>query len=143
MVFKHNGTIGINEPNPAFPFQVRIDAGNEGHMLAAGGWGRSSDRRFKKNIAGIEDALEKIMQVKGIRFDYLTDKSTGPKKGERLGFIAQDLETVLPELVETDASGYKRVLLDDITPVLVEAVKDNQKDIDSLRKEIEALKTRK
>jgi hypothetical protein len=136
--------IGIGESNPQYPLQVRINGGVEGHMRSDNGaWEVTSDKRFKKNISGIEDALEKVLRVKGVRFDHLTDKPSAAKKGRYFGFIGQDLEKVMPELVETDDKGYKCVTYSKITPVLVEAIKENQKEIESLRKEIEALKAQK
>jgi hypothetical protein len=106
-------------------------------------WSSSSDRRFKKNISGIEDALEKVLRAKGIRYDPVTDASSIEKNGRLFGFIGQDLENVMPELVDVDPQGYRSVSYDGITPVLVEAIKDQQKQIESLRQEVEALRARK
>ena len=142
MVFRH-GKIGIGESNNTlWAFQVRVDTNYEGHVKSTGGWASTSDKRFKKNISGIEDALEKVLRVKGIRYDFISEKPS-IANGRHFGFIGQDLEKVMPELVETDAGGQKSVWYGGITPVLVEAIKENQKELESLRKKIEALKAQK
>jgi hypothetical protein len=144
MVSTSDGRIGIGESNPSFAFQVRVNSTVEGHINSTTGqWQATSDKRFKKNISGIEDALEKVLRVQGIRYDPISDAPSAPREGKYFGFIAQDLETVMPELVDINNEGYKGVMYGGITPVLVEAIKDQQKDIDSLRKEIEALKAHK
>jgi uncharacterized protein YlxW (UPF0749 family) len=60
--------------------------------------------------------------------------------GRHIGFIAQELEIQFPEFVVTDSSGYKSVAYDKMTAVLVEAIKDQQTEIETLRSELEALK---
>jgi hypothetical protein len=89
------GKVGIGESDPQFALQVRYKSTLEGHVNSTTGqWEVSSDKRFKKNISGIEDALEKVLRVKGIRYDPLTEKHPIAKKGRHFGFIGQDLETV-------------------------------------------------
>lgn len=94
----------------------------------------SSDRRLKKNIKPIENALEKVKALAGVFFDWKKDDETN------LGFIAQDVEEVLPELVNTNENGMKSVRYGNITAVLVEAMKEQQSQIEELKAEIEELK---
>jgi trimeric autotransporter adhesin len=84
-----------------------------------------SDERFKKNIEPLQTALDKVMNLKGVSYEWKEKKGFG--KGKDIGFIAQDVESVIPELVHTDDQGYKSVAYDKITPVLVEAFKEQQK----------------
>tara|TARA_Y100000589_G_C26755876_1_gene467735 strand:- start:194 stop:601 length:408 start_codon:yes stop_codon:yes gene_type:complete len=96
----------------------------------------SSDRRLKTDIIPIPDALSKVMQISGNSFTWipLTDeekKTIHANEGKDIGVIAQEIEKVLPELVETrEKTGYKAVKYDKLTALLIEAVKElNEKVI--------------
>tara|TARA_B110000285_G_scaffold200650_1_gene234665 strand:+ start:1152 stop:1697 length:546 start_codon:yes stop_codon:yes gene_type:complete len=99
----------------------------------------SSDRRLKENIKPIENSLDKIKKLNGVTFDWikLTEEEKGVKhqynEGSDLGVIAQEVEEVLPELVKTRKSGYKAVDYQKLTAVLIEAVKEQQLQIDELK----------
>jgi hypothetical protein len=140
MVIKSNGNVGINNASPQYKLAVRINSTTLAYVNATGQWRSTSDKRLKTNIGGIDDVLEKVMRVKGVRYDLINDASSIPGKGKYFGFIAQDLEKVLPELVSTDTRGRKSIPYGSITPVLVEAIKAQHNEIESLRKEIKALR---
>ena len=99
----------------------------------------SSDRKLKENIQPIEGGLNKILKLKGVSFDWKDEK----RDKNQLGFIAQDVEEVLPELVKevetlgTEDETHKVVNYDGVIPVLVEAIKMQQKQIDRLSKLLE------
>jgi len=93
----------------------------------------SSDERLKTNIVGITGAVEKIQQLRGVEFDWI---SSGQHS---IGVIAQDVEKVAPELVETRDDGMKGVDYGKLTALLIEAVKDQQKQIDELKAQINEL----
>jgi hypothetical protein len=57
----------------------------------------------------------------------------------QIGFSAQEIEKLFPEIVQTDAEGYKSVDYSRMTPVLVEAIKEQQKEIVELKKKVEQL----
>ncbi|MGE5356183.1 MAG: tail fiber domain-containing protein [Deltaproteobacteria bacterium] len=91
----------------------------------------TSDVRLKENIETIHNGLEKVKQLRGVTFTW----KSSPEYGTKYGFIAQELEKVIPELVFTnDADGYKGVNYAEMTAVLVEAVKEQQFQIDELKK---------
>ena len=119
----------------------------------------SSDERLKENIKPIESAVDKIKQLKGVTFDW-------NEKSEELGFepstktndvgvIAQDVEAVFPQLVQlapfdigsdedgnaTSKSGedYKTVNYARLTAVLIEAVKEQQQQIDELKAKLDGI----
>ena len=83
-----------------------------------------SDRSKKTNIRPIQNALDITKQLDGVRFDWKDNDK------ESLGVIAQDVEKVLPELVETSDDGTKSVAYQNMVAVLIEAVKEQQKQID-------------
>ena len=100
----------------------------------------SSDRRLKENIKPIENPLEKIKKINGVTFDWrkLTKEEEEEKfqhhRGADIGVIAQEVEEVLPEIVETrEKTGYKAVKYEKLTALLIEAVKEQQTQIDELK----------
>ena len=97
----------------------RIDATND--IVAYS----SSDRRFKDNIKPIENALDKVNQIGGYEFDWKEEnKIEHGYEGHDLGVIAQEIEAIAPELVQTRENGYKAVKYDKLVSVLIQAVKE-------------------
>jgi hypothetical protein len=94
----------------------------------------SSDKRLKENIEVIPDAVNKVKQIKGVSFDWKENISdVTSKTGHDIGVLAQDIEAVLPELVTTRDSGYKAVSYEKIVALLIEAIKEQQLQIDELK----------
>ena len=98
----------------------------------------SSDRRLKENIIPIPNALEKVMQINGVSFDWipLTDeqeKTIHGNKGHDIGVIAQEIEAILPELVTTRDTGFKAVKYEKIVALLIEAIKELKAEINELK----------
>jgi len=95
----------------------------------------SSDRRLKENIKPVKNALDRILDLEGVSFDWKKDGRNS------LGLIAQDVEKIFPELVHTNEStGFKSVEYGNLVSPLVEAIKEQQKQIEELKLEIEKLK---
>ena len=92
----------------------------------------TSDRRLKDNIKPIEDPIGKLKKIGGYSFDWNDKQNT--YKGTDFGVIAQEIEEVLPSLVQTREDGYKGVKYDKIVSLLIEAIKDQQTQIDELKK---------
>ena len=101
----------------------------------------SSDIRLKDNIKLIEDPIEKIKKIKGISFVWNDNMEQLNKRGKSdYGVIAQEIEQILPEIVQTRDNGYKAVQYEKLTPLLIEAIKEQQIKIDNLTIEVENLK---
>ena len=97
----------------------------------------TSDISMKENIVKIDNALNKVLSMNGVYFNW-KDDTTLPR---RAGFIAQEMEKALPEAVFTNpVDGLKGINYNDITAVLVEAVREQQQQIELQQKEIEELK---
>ena len=102
----------------------------------------TSDERLKENIQVVENPIEKLQQIRGVEFDW---KENGEKSA---GVIAQDVEKVLPQAVKEfptlDSKGegemIKSVNYDAIQSLLIESVKEQQKQIEELKAEIASLK---
>ena len=116
----------------------RIDATND--IVAYS----SSDRRFKNNIKAIEKPLDKINKISGNTFDWNEEtKIEHGYEGNDVGVIAQEIEEVLPQLVQTRESGYKAVKYDKLVALLIEGIKEQQIQINDMKIEIENLKRQK
>ena len=91
----------------------------------------SSDKRLKDNIKPISDPINKILKIGGYTFDW--NKKQDTYNGHDVGVIAQEVEKVLPEVVETRKNGYKAVKYEKMVPLLIESIKNQQKQIDELK----------
>lgn len=98
----------------------------------------SSDSKYKDNLTPIPDALNKTMSLTGYEFDW-NDKQT-TYTGHDVGVVAQEVEQVLPEIVETRDNDSKAVRYEKMIPLLIESIKEQQSQIDTLKAEIEQLK---
>jgi hypothetical protein len=103
-----------------------------------------SDARYKQNIALIADPLATILQLRGVTFDWKpeTEKEESFDPRRQIGFIAQEVEKVLPDLVRTNADGYKSVAYVNVVPVLVEAVKTLNEKLEAQQRQSEAKEKR-
>lgn len=134
----NNGNVGIGDSTPDYKLVVK------GGIICEDPDGDDtcnapvqSDIRLKTNIRNITHALDKVEQLQGVEFNYT--KATLPK-GNQIGFIAQHLEKVYPELIYEDMDGYKMIDYQKLTAVLTEAIKEQQKQINELKADITLLK---
>lgn len=111
--------VGIGVASPSYKLHV---AGR----LKTDGINETSDRRFKKDIITISSALDKVEKLRGVYFNWNTEefKSKGFETKKQVGLIAQEVEEVLPEVVQTDIEGYKSVEYSKLTALLIEAIKE-------------------
>jgi hypothetical protein len=95
----------------------------------------SSDKRFKDNIVNIENPLDKISKIGGYTYEW-NEKSEKEKGKKDIGVIAQEIEEVLPELVQTRENGYKAVKYDKLVALLIEGIKEQDLRIKELENKI-------
>ena len=99
----------------------------------------ASDKRLKENIIEISNPLDKIQQVRGIYFDWnQKSKEEGFKAAREkneIGMIAQEVEQIVPQAIEPAPfnNKYKTIKYDRLIPLLVECIKEQQKQIDELK----------
>jgi hypothetical protein len=88
--------------------------------------------------------IDKVREMAVIEYNYKEEVTKGEiDPGTKfIGVIAQDIEKSFPEAVKTDENGYKAVSLNALTAILLQAVKDQQKQIDEMKKEIEEMKNK-
>lgn len=91
-----------------------------------------SDRTQKTNIRTIENSIELVKQLEGVRYDWIDNNKPS------IGVIAQDIEKLLPEVVETNSDGLKSVSYGNIVGVLIEAIKEQQVRIEELERKLNA-----
>jgi hypothetical protein len=131
-----NGYIGMGNITPSTRLYVNGD-------ITANSVAGTSDVRFKQNIHTVTNALEKVKALRGVYFNWnqkaFPEKEFGAQN--ELGFIAQEVEKVVPEIVTKDKSKeeYRSVKYDKLVALLVEAIKEQQKQIDSLNSKIKKL----
>lgn len=127
------GNVGIGVTNPSVKFQVAGDATISG-KFNSNGIQESSDARFKKDVAPLENALSNVMKIEGVSYTWKQDEFPDRNFGSKteIGVIAQELEKVYPELVATDSEGYKSVQYSHLVPILIEAIKEQQSLISQL-----------
>ncbi len=135
-----NGNVGIGTAAPSSKLEV---CGNtriigtlnvSSTVTSSSGITCPSDFRYKKNITTIENPLQKLMQIKGVNYYWKTNEFPDMNFSDKLqtGFIAQDLEKIFPEMVFTDERSYKSIDYSRLTPLLVETIKEQQKQIDEI-----------
>ncbi len=90
-----------------------------------------SDQRLKTKIETLSKALQAIDRLRGVRFEYKDQKKYA--KGPKIGVIAQELQKVFPEMVTKGTDGYLKVDYTQLTAVLIEAVKEQQIEIEQLK----------
>ncbi len=120
-----------------------------GATLKPGGgpWGSTSDVRLKKNIHPMSGALEKLLALRGVTFEWKDPASQGNLTGTQMGMIGQEVERVFPEWVSEDPAGMRVVSIRGFEALTVEAVREQQREIaklnernDLLEKEVRLLK---
>ncbi len=123
------GNVGIGINNPTANLHV------VGTTLAAV-WS-TSDERYKKNIQTIESPMDKILKLRGVNYEWRHNefKDMKFKSGKDIGFIGQEVEKILPEVILKDDKGYISVAYSNLLPVVVEALKELKKDHDLVRQE--------
>ena len=114
---------------------TRFTFDDAGHFTATGDITSSSDIRLKTNIKTLTNSLDKVLQMRGVEYDRidLEDK-------HQIGLIAQEVEKVVPEFVSVGDDDMKSVSYGNITALLIEAVKEQQEQIEQLKQEILELK---
>ena len=94
----------------------------------------SSDKNLKSNIIPIENALDKVLSLEGVEFDFISGANCGYLKKHQIGLIAQDVKKVIPEVVGKNNDGTLGVSYQHLVAVLIEAIKEQQQEIEKLKK---------
>ena len=131
------GNVGIGTTTPG-SYKLYVN----GSAYLTGGWA-GFDLRLKKNIQVLSDVLPKLENIQDVKFDWR--KEEFPDKGfddrTQIGLITQDVEKEFPELINQDNEGYKALSYVGFVGVLLQAIKEQQKLIESQQGQIDELKS--
>jgi hypothetical protein len=137
LVVTANNRVGIRTAAPDQALSVNGDASKTGGNT----WLAFSDERLKKINGRFSTGLNALMQLQPIRYEYLKNNALGLKPdGEHIGFGAQSLQRIIPEAVTKNADGYLMVNGDPILWTMLNAIKEQQKQIVELRQEVRRLR---
>lgn len=135
-IYYDGGRVGVGTDDPEDDFHV------EGDICYTGSIGACSDSRYKTNITEVKNALEALMQLRGVTYDWKIDEFPNRNFSEeqQLGVIAQEVEQFFPQLVMTNDTGYKSVDYGKLTAVLIQAVREQQEMIARQQEQMKTLK---
>src|SRR5437660_3546758 len=130
------GNVGIGTSAPTQLLSVNGTAGKPG----GGTWDVFSDERLKNIKGRYNTGLKALMQLQPIRYEYKPNNPLGIKfEGENIGFGAQSLQKIIPEAVTMNSAGYLMVKSDPILWTMLNAIKEQQKEIAELKAQIHSL----
>ena len=135
VVYDDGTNIGVGiSPGGLFKLQVNGKVGSTGIN-------ETSDLRYKKNIFTINNALNKVLSLRGVNYEWRVNefKEKNFDSSPQIGLIAQEVEKIIPQVVTTDAAGYKSVEYSKLVALLIEAVKEQQEKIQSLQSAVNSL----
>lgn len=103
----------------------------------------TSDVRYKTNIIPLKSSLNNVLQLQGVNYNWKQKEFPEKMFNDKLqiGVIAQDIEKIYPELVVTNDKGFKSVNYAQLTPILIEAIKELHAIIENQKSEINTLKS--
>src|ERR1700752_831956 len=134
------GGVGIGTTTPDQTLTVNGNASKPG----GGSWEVFSDERLKNVKGAFTSGLRAVMRLQPIRYEYKPDNALGLKMaGERIGFSAQEVKEVIPQAVSTNEQGYLTVNNDPIIWTMLNAIKEQQKEIQELKRQVRRLRTKR
>ena len=119
-LIRASGGVGIGTESPQFALHVNGDAGKPG----GGAWSVASDVRLKKDVRPLEQALARLLQLHGVTYEYKNPEAIHELPGQQTGMIAQEVEKVFPEWVESGRDGMKRLSVRGFEALTVEALRE-------------------
>ncbi len=138
---QNGGRVSIGYPSPYFNTPGLLEV--NGPIYMSGLLVTASDESWKTNITNIDSATAKIKKLNGIYYywDTINNPTMNFESRRQVGFVAQNVDSVLPELVRTDANGKKYVVYDRVVALLAEGMKEQQLKMDSLTQAIIAMQS--
>lgn len=131
------GRVGIN----TFAPDQRLSVNGDASKVGGGSWQTFSDERLK-NISGpFNSGLKAVMQLQPLRYQYRPNNPVGIQpNGEHIGLGAQAVQKVIPEAVTANSDGFLMVNNDPIIFTMLNAIKEQQKEIEELKREVRRLR---
>ena len=131
------GNVGIGTAAPTETLSVNGSASKPG----GGSWSSFSDERLKNIKGNFNSGLNAVMQLQPLRYEYKRNNALGLKsETENIGFGAQSLQKIIPEAVTQNSQGYLMVNNDPILWTMLNAIKEQQKEIVQLKEQVRQLR---
>lgn len=134
-VIGSNGNVGIGNTNPGYKLDV-VGGINVTDKFYANGVcvaGCNSDRRLKQNIAPLSSALDRVLRLRGVTYEWKDPEKHGNLRGAQIGMIAQEVEQVFPEWIGEDGDGYKTLTYRGFEALTVESLRELKSENDKLK----------
>lgn len=132
------GRVGIGTTDPQNTLHVNGIAIKPG----GGPWGATSDIRLKKNVEPLTGALSKLLELRGVRYEWKEPEKMGNLTGTQMGLIAQEAEEVFPEWISTGRDGFKQINIRGFEALTIETVRELKTEIDNLKARLDKLGTK-
>jgi hypothetical protein len=137
MTITSTGSVGIGTAAPTDTLSVNGTASKPG----GGAWAVFSDERLKNIKGGFNSGLKAVMQLQPLRYEYSPTNPLGLKSNEEhIGFGAQAVQKVIPEAVTRNGNGYLQINNDPIIWTMLNAIKEQQKEIEQLKGQVRQLR---
>lgn len=124
--------VQIGSTNPGIMTVIAYNTSNGAMDFICRRLTQTSDERLKRNIEPLSGALDKVTRLRGVWFNWTNQPADTPQPRD-LGLIAQEVKAVLPEAVTEGRGGHLAISYQAVTVLLLEAVKEQQAQIDELR----------
>jgi len=111
-----------------------------GRAISSTGWATTSDMRLKKNISPLSGALDKLLSLRGVSFDWKEPEKYGA--GNRIGLIAQEVEKVFPEWVGVDSAGFKSLASHGLEALMIESFRELKEENKALKAAVAELQSK-
>ena len=131
-----SGNVGIGTTNPQNLLHVNGMASKPG----GGSWTNSaSDVRLKKNIEPLKGALDRMLQLRGVNYEWKEPASMGNLVGMQMGLIAQEVETVFPDWISTARDGYKQLTIRGFEALTIESFRELKSEVEDLKNRLDKI----
>jgi hypothetical protein len=120
----------------------RLEVNGTAFKPGGGAWGSTSDIRLKQNVQPLAGALDKLLRLRGVFFEWKEPEQQGNLTGPQMGLIADEVEEVFPEWISTDPEGYKQLTVCGFEALVVEALRTLKAENDHIKVQNQALETR-
>jgi hypothetical protein len=130
ILFVSSSGVGIGMTRPGYQLQLSLDSAGK---PTSGTWTNPSDIRLKKNIHTIAGGLDTLLALHGVEFEWKDPAQFANFSTPHMGFIAQEVEQVVPYWIGTDRQGYKTITIGGFEALAVEALRQLKKENEELK----------
>jgi len=131
-----------NDFNQGVQINSNLEVTGQARKPGGGSWAATSDIALKKDVRPLTGALDTLLQLRGVSFEWIEPEKQGNLTGRQIGMVAQEVEPVMPEWVGMDRHGYKELAIRGFEALTVEAFRDLQQKNDTLQAHNQALEAR-